>query len=542
MAVAHLSRRRASKSTLPSKRRAKRTESGPQTGPESDPPDQNGPAERVRDFLRDCVRHSKGQFAGKPFELLPWQWESFIKPVFGRIRPDGLRLTRFVYLSVAKKQGKSSLMAGLVPYGLLLDGEPGAEIYSVAEDREQAAIVFREAANMIRSSPELDGQFVVIESRKRIVCPSTNSFYQAMSSEVGTKEGINAHMIFFDELHTQKQRDLFDALRYAGASRRQPLFVMMTTAGYDKHSICYEQYQHAKNVEAGVVDDPAFLSCLFEVDPEDDWTDEKLWIKANPSLGTTVNIEDLRRDCEEAKRSVAIQNRFRRYRLNQWVAQETRWIDCHAWRAAKRDDVVPEGSCFGGLDLASTSDLNALVLAFPTADGIFLKSWFWVPLEQARNRHLKRVPYLDWIEKGQMVGTEGKTVDYAIMLRDILAILSQYHCEKLAVDRLFQGLSLCKDLEGEGVPVDPMGQGFLSMAGPTKEFERLLLDNRLTHDGNEVLTWNAENVVVEMDAAGNIKPTKAKSGDKIDGIVAAIMAVGKWAEAEAAAIPGIAYV
>src|SRR5262245_59804602 len=373
-------------------------------------------AERVRTFFDSFLRHSKGQWAGKPFELLEWQWLNVIAPLFGWKRPDGTRRYRRGYIEVPKKNGKSCLFSGLSLYLLIADREPGAEIYSAAVDRDQASIVFNEAANMVEASPQLSARLSVVRSTKRIVDHRSRSSYKALSADVPAKEGLNAHAILIDELHAQKNRDLWDTLRYAGASRRQPLHLSITTAGFDRHSICWEQHDYTEKVLDGTIEDLSFFGYIKAAGPEDDWTDPEVWKKANPSFGITISAEQFAEDCQEAQESPAKENSFRRYRLNQWTEQDVRWINMQKWDACASSTANLEGqACYAGLDLSSTSDLSALVLVVQDEekDRYSVLPYFWVPEEGARRRERQdRVPYCQWIDDGLIDATPGEVIDH----------------------------------------------------------------------------------------------------------------------------------
>lgn len=288
-------------------------------------------AEKVRKFFRQFVRHSKGEWAGKPFEFLDWQWTDVIGPLFGWLRPDGTRRFRRAYIEIPKKQGKSALASGLAIYLLVGDSEAGAEVYSAAADREQASIVFNEAANMVEASPGLSKHLEVVRSQKRLVFSKKQSWFKALSADVPTKEGLNIHGLLFDELHAQVKRDLWDTLAYGGAARRQPLSISITTAGYDRESICWEQHQYAQSVLEGRNPDTSFLPCIYAASESDDWTSPATWAKANPSFGVTIKESEMAEACREAQQSPAKQNSFRRYRLNQWTEQDVRWLDLARW-------------------------------------------------------------------------------------------------------------------------------------------------------------------------------------------------------------------
>ena len=486
-------------------------------------------AEHVREFFREFLCHSKGEWAGQPFELLPWQWDDVVKPLFGWKRADGTRRYRKAYIEVPKKNGKSTLAAGLSLYLLIADGEVGAEVYSAGADREQAGIIYREAASMDRASKELADHVDPIDSTKRLAFPRTGSFYRALSRESGSNEGLNIHGLAFDELHAQKNRDLWDTLTYGGASRRQSLAFAITTAGFDRHSICWEQREYAEQVLDGRIPDWTFFPYIAAAADDDDWTDPAVWAKANPSMGVTVKQEELAEACREAQASPRKENSFKRYRLNIWTEQDVRFLQMSEWDACA-GDIDPESllgrPCYAGLDLASTRDLNAFVLFFPDDDNAVLP-FFWTPEDTARERERRdKVPYLTWAKAGLIELTPGNVTDYDRIRVRVNEIGEQYDIQEIPIDR-WNSLQLQTQLDDDGFTVIPFGQGMVSMSAPTKEFERLVLAHRLAHGGHPVLRWMAGNVSVKQDAAGNLKPDKEKSTEKIDGIVALIMAIGR---------------
>jgi len=485
-------------------------------------------AERVLIFFQRFLCHSKGQWAGKPFELLEWQWNELIAPLFGWKRPDGTRRYRRGYIEVPKKNGKSTLFSGLSLYLLTGDGEPGAEIYSAAVDRDQASIVYNEAATMVEASSELASRLKVVRSTKRIVFHRTRSIYRALSADVPAKEGLNAHAVLIDELHAQKTRELWDTLRYAGASRRQPLHLSITTAGFDRHSICWEQHDYAEKVLDGVVDDLSYFAFIAGAADEDDWTEPEVWRRANPSIGVTLDEEQFAEDCREAQESPAKENSFRRYRLNQWTEQEIRWLKMEKWDACAAPLGVLEGrECFAGLDLASTTDISALVLVFHVEGRYDVLPFFWVPKEGARQRERRdRVPYEQWTRQGHIETTDGEVIDYDVIRRRINELGERYRIREIAIDR-WNATQLATQLDGDGFEVVAFGQGYASMNWPTKKLEELVLAGTLAHGGNPVLRWMAGNVSIETDAADNWKPSKKRSPERIDGIVALIMAIAR---------------
>jgi len=487
---------------------------------------------RVSRFFAKLLRHTDGAFAGRPFELLEWEWRDVIAPLFGWKRPDGTRRYRTTYIEIPKKNGKSTLLAGLALYLLIADGEPGAQIYIAAADRHQAGIIYRAAAAMAEDQPALSERLLITPSQKHIGFPETHSFLKALSADAYRQEGLNAHGILFDELHAQPDRRLWDTLRYAGRARRQPLLISITTAGYDKHSICYEQHDYALKVRDGIIEDISFLPVIYAANEDDDWRDPRVWAKANPSLGHTITEAAIAEACAEAQQSPAKENAFKRYTLNMWTEQAVRWIQMERWEACGQ--TVPQMQlrglpCYAGLDLASNTDIAAFVLLIPYDERLVILPRFWIPEENARERERRdRVPYIQWARDGLIKLTEGDVIDYDVIRRDINELGQSYDIRQIAIDR-WNAAQITTQLQGDGFEVVSFGQGFASMAAPTKEFERLLLEQKIAHGGNPILRWMASNVAVKTDPAGNLKPDKERSTEKIDGIVAAIMAVGLWA-------------
>lgn len=486
---------------------------------------------RVRRFLAGFLRHSKGEWAGQPFELLDWQWREIVRPLFGWRRADGTRRFRRVGIWIPKKNGKSTLCSALALYLLIADGEAGAEVYSAAADREQAAIVYREAASMVKASPELTSRIEVLDAAKSLRFASQRATYKALSAESSTKEGLNIHGLIFDELHAQRSRDLWDCLAYGGAARRQPLSVSISTAGYDRDSIGYEQYRYAKGVLEGTIEDSAFFAYVAEAGEGDDWTDPAVWRRANPSFGITVKADQFEADFREARVSPAKENAFRRYRLNQWTEQSTRWLALDRWDACAAP-VDPESlrgqPCYAGLDLASTTDLASLVLLFPDGEGGYdVLPYFWAPEEACKRREKMNKARIDaWARQGYLALTPGDVIDYDRIRARIAELAEIYAIREVAIDR-WNATQLATQLQGEGLSVIAFGQGFASMSAPTKELEKLVLAKQIRHGGHPVLRWNASNVAVKQDAAGNLKPDKERSGEKIDGIVSLVMALGR---------------
>lgn len=491
--------------------------------------DERAAVAAVRFFERLLIQ-SKGEWAGEPFELLDWE-RHVLSEVFGWKRPDGTRRYRVVYIEVPRKNGKSTFSAGIALYLLEADGEPGAEVYSAAADREQAAIVFEEARSMVGASPILSKRSQVF--KRSIVVPSERSVYKVLSADAYTKHGLNAHGVVFDELHAQPNRDLWDVLKTSMGARRQPLMVAITTAGYDRNSICWEQHEYAVGVANGTIEDDSFFAYIAAAEPEDDWQDPAIWAKANPGLGVTVKLEYLEAEARRAAQTPAYENTFRRLHLNQWTQQETRWLSLDAWdKCSGEVDAVALGgrTCYAALDLASTTDVAALVLVFPdgeepeTYDAL---PFFWIPGDNILDRVRRdKVPYDVWVRQGLVMATEGNVIDYEAILVKLDELAQRFDIKELAYDR-WGATKLIQSLQDRGMNVIPFGQGFASMSPPTKETLNLVLSGRIRHGGNKVLRWMAGNMVVRQDPAGNIKPDKSKSIEKIDGMVALIMGIDR---------------
>jgi phage terminase large subunit-like protein len=481
-------------------------------------------------FFEKLLHHSKGEWSGKPFKLQEWQREEIIKPLFGWKRADGTRRYRTAYIEVPRKNGKSTLCAGLALYLLFADGEPGAEVYSAAADTDQARIVFDEAQRMVEASPALSEHGQVF--RRSIIVKSERSTYRVISADAHTKHGFNASGVIFDELHAQPNRELWDVLNTSTGARRQPLMVMITTAGvYDPESICFEQHEYARQVLSGVIEDSSYFAYIAAAEDEDDWTNPVVWAKANPGLGETIKLDYLEGECRRAISSPAYQNTFRRLHLNQWTSQDERWLDMTAWNACKRELPDLRGRvCFGGLDLASTTDIAAFVLCFPPEeddDPYWLLPFFWIPLDNLHERVRRdRVPYDAWLRDGYINATEGSVIDYYYIEQTIRQLALQYEIQEIAFDRWGATL-MYQRLEEARQTMIQFGQGYQSMSPPTKELMKLVLSQKIAHDGNPVLRWMADNVVARQDPAGNLKPDKAKSRARIDGVVASIMALDR---------------
>ena len=479
------------------------------------------------------LKHTKGEFYKQPFDLIDWQ-EQIIRDVFGILKPDGYRQFNTVYIEVPKKCGKSELAAAVALYMLCADGEQRAEVYGCAADRDQASLVFDVACDMVKLCPALEKRCELRPSRKTIRFGPTSSTYKALSADVAGKSGINVSALIFDELWVQKDRRFFEMMTVGTSdARRNPLHFIITTAGNDTNSVCYEMHQKAVDILEGRKFDPAFYPVIYGADLNEDWTDPKVWMKANPSLGITIGMDKVKAACEQAQQNPSEENAFRQLRLNQWVKQSVRWMPMDKWDACAFP-VSPEDLegriCYGGLDLSSTTDITAFVLVFPPLDEedkYYVLPFFWVP-EDTLDLRVKRdhVPYDIWERQGVLFTTEGNVIHYGYIEQFIESLGEKYNIREIAFDR-WGAVQMVQNLEGMGFKVVPFGQGFKDMSPPTKELMKLVLEKRIAHGGHPVLRWMMDNIFIRQDPAGNIKADKEKSTEKIDGAVATIMALDR---------------
>ena len=489
-------------------------------------------ADHAVNFI-NCLKHTKGRWRGVPFELLPWQ-DEIIRTIYGTVKENGYRQYNTCYCEIPKKNGKSELAAAIALYMTCGDSEWGAEVYGCASDRQQASIVFDVAVDMVDQCPALKKRIKPVMSVKRLVYKPTNSFYQVLSAEAYTKHGLNVHAVIFDELHAQPNRELFDVMtKGSGDARTQPLFFLITTAGTDRNSVCFEQHQKALDIIEGRKIDPTFYPVIYGASDDDDWSSEDVWYKANPSLGYTIDIEKVQNAYISAKENAAEENVFRQLRLNQWVKQSTRWMQMDKWDAcafAVNEEELLGRECYGGLDLSSSTDITAFVLVFPPRNDMekyMILPYFWIPEDNMRLRVRRdHVPYDVWAAEGFLQTTEGNVIHYGFIEQFIDELGKKFHIKEIAFDR-WGAVQMVQNLEGMGFTVVPFGQGYKDMSPPTKELMKLTLEERIAHGGHKVLRWMMDNVFVRQDPAGNIKMDKEKSTEKIDGAVATVMALDR---------------
>ncbi|MDE1901024.1 MAG: terminase large subunit [Alphaproteobacteria bacterium] len=488
------------------------------------------------------LRHSTGEWAEQPFELQLWQ-AFVIGSLYGWKRKNGLRRFRTAYVEVARKNGKSVLLAGTALYALVADGELGSHVYAAATTRDQARIIFGEAERMVSASPALRAR--VARTVNNLAVLPTSSWFRPLSADATKMDGLNVHFAAVDEVHEHPNAEIIQKLNTATGARRQPLIFEITTAGHDRQSVCWQHHEFSvKALEGSISAETAdsWFAYIATIDDGDDWTNPAVWIKANPSLGVTVKTEDLKRQVEEAREMPAQQNAIRRLRLNEWTEQATRWIDMGVWADGStsfNEDELVGRTCYGGLDLARVNDLSSLALVFPPErpnEKTKIIWRHWCPQEDILRRVRRdRAPYTHWRDQGYLIATEGNTTDFQFLEAEILELATRFNILEIAYDRTFAG-ELVRNLQDEGISMVEFGQGFISMGPAAAEFMRLLIGRLLQHGNNPVATWCASNVTVRRDPAGNEKPDKERSTERIDAIVAAVMAIGRLQTAQGGSV------
>lgn len=494
-------------------------------------------ADRAVAFLGK-LRHTKAPFAGQPFALRPWQEEI----VRGIMAPE----VTTAFVALPRKNGKSQLIAGLMLFFLLSLAEPEDEIYSAASSKDQAALIFRAAASMVRADPLLNSLLVIRQSKMLMRYPKSGGKYQAISSDGPGAHGLNPGKVLCDELHAWRQGgyELWDALTSGSDTRPDPKTIVITTAGTNVNSKCYELWQDARKVRDGITVDPSFYACIYEAPPDGDPFDEDLWRACNPALGDFKRIESMRAKAKLARRIPSELDGFRQLQLNQWVQSASKWIHRDEW--LKGNGSVPDlrgRQCWAGLDLSATTDTTALSLVFPPSgdEPWYVLPYFFLPSENIHRRGKQDLAsYSQWAQQGFLQLTPGNAVDQSFVLTQLRELARDYRIQGVAVDRHLAGM-VSAALQDDGFLVIEWGQGYVSMSPASKAFERLILAGRLVHGGHPVLAWQIDNAVIDRDPADNIKPTKSRSTDRIDGVVATIMALGAATSTDAAPSPPSVY-
>lgn len=523
-------------------------------------------AQKVARFF-GFLRHSKGEWAGRALELRPWQ-AFILGSIFGwqrefgqcpgclswlPLRPADRRLVcavcfgeepaepqttgwyrrfRTAYQEVARKNGKTTLKAGVALYLAFFDEEPGAEVYAASTKKDQSRILWDEASRMVKAAPALKKRITVYDGKGNMNIPGTASKFEPLGADTDGTDGLNPHGCVVDELHAHKSRSMVDVLETATGARRQPLIDYITTAGHNRQSVCWEQREYGVRVLEGVIQDDSYFAYIATIDEGDDWTDPAVWIKANPNLGVSVKMADLETKCDKAKQLPSAQNAFKRLHLDIWTESAERWLTHELWGGCGGEfdaEELRERRWFWGLDLADTDDLAAFcMVAKPEDEG---EPWyvvwrFWMPRENVRARvERSGVPYDVWMEAGFIKGTPGNVIDYDVIRADINALAGDFNLREGWADP-WQAKQLLGQLEGDGLTVGEVHQGYAHLSSPSKKLEELLGSQALRHGDNPVAKWMAANVVKEEDAYQNIKPSKKKSSEKIDGIAALVMAIG----------------
>lgn len=495
-------------------------------------------AQHAIDFF-SFLRHSKGEWANQPFTLEPWQ-QFILWCIFGWKNKDGTRRFRSAHIEIARKNGKSTLLAGIGLYALVADGEPGAEVYSAATKLDQAKIIFSEAVRMVKASPDLSDALGVL--RANIHHLLSHSKFEPLGADENTLDGLNVHVGLVDELHAHKTRGVYDLIETATGARRQPLIVSITTAGVSTNTICWEVRTHAVKVLTGIFNDDtvfAFIACLDQRNDlgddsaDDDWKDERNWIKANPNLGVSIKITYLRSRAEKAIETPTYENTFKRLHLNCWTEQVSRFIAVKRWEECEVSEQLAnfEGkTCYIGLDLSTTTDISAISLIFPYDSGAITFEKYFLPIGNvAQKERTDRVPYQSWIDQGFITATPGEVIDYDFIRKTINELGDRFVIKEIGADP-WNATQLLHQLDGDGFTVIPLRQTFGIMSGPTKELEKMILKRRLVHVANPVTRWMLSNLSIRTDAEGNIKPVKPdheNSTKKIDGMVSIILGLAR---------------
>ena len=491
-------------------------------------------------FFQRAIRHTVGEWDGQPFDPLPWQ-QFILWNLYGWFREDGTRRFNYAYITVARKNGKTTLMAGCALAALFFDQEKAAEVYFAATKKDQAKIGFDEAQRMVSISPQLRRHLRA--GKHDIKAPKLSARCTYLSSERDTLDGLNIHFAGIDEYHAHPTDGVANVLRSGMQARRNPLHLTITTAGFNRESPCYEMQKTCKEILDGVKHDDAQFALIYELDEDDDWTDSSTWIKANPSLGVALRQQLLESQLQQAiNLGGSREVEFKTKHLNKWVTASKTWIQDEIWSANERQEDLTGRICWGGLDLASVSDMTALVMVYPDGEGYHVRGHYFMPSDTIDNI-LDRDPshiYRTFLDLPNFHLTDGNVTDYAAIRRlvsgvmnrpdgqevDATSLMHNYQVEKIAFDR-YNSTQIAIDLVDDGVPLTPFGQGFVSMSSPTKQLEVLVRTGKVWHDGDPVLRWALGNVELKMDPAGNIKADKQKSGGKIDPIVAMVMGIGE---------------
>jgi len=477
-------------------------------------------------FIEGLCKFTEGKWAGEPFVLLKWQ-RALVGNLYGWMRPDGTRRYRQAHILVPRKSGKTELGAALALYHLLGDDEPTPEVVGIARDRSQAKLCLKRACRMAEQEPLLAQRTEIYQAR--LVAPQSYGVYKVLSADAPSAHGLNVSACIADEVHAmENRRDLWEAVMTSMGARKQPLIISITTAGTLRESLEHDLFQYAQRVCDGSLENPAFLPCLHYADAEDDWQLEATWRKANPSIGETSTLSWYQEEAKRAADQPSYETAFRTYYLCQHITSAERWVRMADWDKCRKDfDIASLVGlpCYMGIDLAQTTDLSSIACVWLDGDQMYIKSWNFAPEVGAGIRARRDgVPYLEWSARGWLTLTPGDTTDYQYIVKQIETIALQHKVRMIAYDP-YNAQNLANELEGKGMNVVRVPQSFLNLATPTRMWERAISGTNFAHDGNPVLTWAMSNCVVERDANDNPRPSKRKSVERIDPVVAGIIAV-----------------
>ena len=502
-------------------------ESGPARGLRFD----RAASQHVIDFFPAFIEHPEGPLAGQPYILEPFQ-QARLWILYGWKWADtGNRRFKFAYYETGRGNAKSMEASGLALYEFFAFGHSGAQVYSVATDKDTARLVYDTSELMVRHSPYLAERATLHKDNMHI--PGTASKYEPLAADHTNLLGLRPYFINFDELHMQPNANLWNALTSAMGKCPNPLLQALTNSGFDRNSLCYKQHEYSVKVLLGVFTDDTWFPWIAALDDGDDWQDERNWIKANQGLGTMMTLKELRESAARARNDPSALNTFLRYRMSVWTDSHAAWMPMDLWDACNLPvdmDELAGRPCVGALDLSTISDISAFALVFPphgTDERWSILPRFFLPRENIQKRvERDRVPYDVWERQGLFILTGGRTIDYDEIREEIKRLKARFDFVEITYDR-WNSSDIVKRLEGDGFEMVKWGQGYQDMNAATKRLMELVLNGELSHGGNPVLRWMASNVVVKMDPAGSMKPDKERSPEKIDGIVAAIMALGR---------------
>lgn len=490
-------------------------------------------AQRAVDFFPTHLKHTDGRWAGKRFELSPWQIEH-TRQLFGWRRDDGTRRYRTAYIEVPRKNGKSTWAAGVALYLFVCDGEFRPEVYCAATDRKQAGIVYEQARRFVEASPTLLREIDIrqYEQRGRRRGGILTTVVKDTKTRAPSQHGRSASGIIYDEVHAAYTRDIWDVLRTSTGARAQPLTFSISTAGHDRESLCWSLHQQAERFMGGDATVPDhFYGYIYGLPDDAEWRDPENWKVANPNYGVSLSEAYIREMFEEAISTPEAENTFRNLHLNQWTEQAVRWLPMHEWDACQRATTLEDFAgkpCFAALDLANTRDINALSLLFPNESSYGPRytvfCFYWAPREAISQRAKQdRHQVANWLAKGLIRGTEGNSIDTRQIAADCNAILSRFDCRRMLYDPWGCAPAVAQTID---VPSQPCPQQLGRLAVATREIERLIFAHELTHDGDPVLRWMVSNAsTTRPNANGDKRPDKGRSADKIDGLVATVMAL-----------------